>query len=115
MNRGDIVRVQLPAPAGPSGREQFGTRPAVVVQDERDFANLSTVLIVPLTSRVSAARFPGSFIVAPTDTNGLDVESVVLTHQLRAIDRRRIQRLIGRLADAHMASLDSEIRRLLGL
>ena len=114
MNRGDIVRVQLPPPAGPSGREQFGSRPAVVVQDERDFGNLSTVLIVPLTSRVSAARFSGSFIVSPTDTNGLDVESVVLTHQLRAIDRRRIQRVIGRLADDQMASLDSEIRRLLG-
>jgi mRNA-degrading endonuclease toxin of MazEF toxin-antitoxin module len=115
MNRGDIVRVQLPPPAGPSGREQFGTRPAIVVQDEANFANLSTVLIVPLTSRLSAARFPGSFIVSPTETNGLDVESVVLTHQLRAIDRRRIQRVIGRLAHDQMTALESEVRRLLRL
>ena len=115
MNRADIVLVQLPPPAGPSGREQFGTRPAIVVQDESNFATLSTVLVVPLTSRLSAARFPGSFTLSPTNTNGLDAESVVLTHQLRAIDRRRIQRVIGRLTDGHMGMLESEMRRLLGL
>ena len=115
MNRGDVVRVQLPPPAGPSGREQFGARPAIVVQDKKDFGSLPTVLVVPLTSRVSAARFPGSFIVVPTATNGLDVESVVLTHQLRAIDRKRIRRVIGKLEDASMDSLDLELRRLLGL
>lgn len=115
MNRGDVVLVQLPPPAGPSGREQFGTRPAIVLQDEGNFGSLSTVLIVPLTSRLSAAHFPGCFTVSPTGTNGLDVESVVLTHQLRAIDRRRIQRVIGRLADEPMARLESETRRLLRL
>ena len=115
MNRGDVVLVQLPPAVGPSGTEQFGTRPAIVVQDEARFANLSTVLIVPLTSRLSAARFPGPFVVSPTDANGLDVESVVLTHQSRAIDPRRIQRVIGRLPDDHLARLKSELRRLLGL
>jgi len=115
MNRGDVVLVQLPRPAGPSGREQFGTRPAIIVQRDADTANLSTVLLVPLTSRLSAARFPGSFTVPATGTNGLSVESVVLTHQFRAIDRRRIERVIGRLAHDQMAMLESEIRSLLSL
>lgn len=115
MNRGDIVLVQLPRPAGQSGREQFGTRPAIIVQSDTASTNLSTVLLVPLTSRPGAARFPGSFTVPATDTNGLDVESVVLTHQLRAIDRRRVQQVLGRLARDHMARLESEIRSLLGL
>jgi mRNA-degrading endonuclease toxin of MazEF toxin-antitoxin module len=115
MNRGDIVLVRLPPPAGPSGTEQFGTRPAVVVQDEGDFGNLSTVLIVPLTSRLSVAQFPSTFAISPSAANGLDVESVVLTHQLRAIDRRRIQRVIGVLPDHQMAALQSQIRRLLRL
>ncbi|MHC4398126.1 MAG: type II toxin-antitoxin system PemK/MazF family toxin [Planctomycetota bacterium] len=115
MNRGDIVLVQLPRPAGPSGREQFGTRPAVIVQSDTDSTSLSTVLLGPLTSRLSAARFPGSFTVPATDANGLNVESVVLTHQLRAIDRRRIEQVVGRLAHDHMATLESEIRGLLSL
>jgi len=115
MNRGDIVRVQLPRPAGRPGREQFGTRPAVVLQDEKKFANLSTVLIVPLTSNLSAAHFPGAFTVLPTPTNGLSVESVVLTHQLRVIDRHRIQQVIGQLDDDHLATLESQVRVFLRL
>lgn len=115
MNRGDIVRVQLPPPAGPSGREQFGTRPAIVVQNKGVSANLSTTVIVPLTSRLSATRFAGSFTVAPTEANGLSVESVVLTHQVRAIDQSRIEKVIGKLADEQMAQLDTELRDLLGL
>jgi len=115
MDRGDIVRVELPRPAGTSGREQFGTRPAVVLQNAPDSTDLSTVLVVPLTSRLSAARFLGCFSVQPTNANGLDVASVVLTHQLRAIDRRRIQRVLGKLEGDHMATLESAIRGLLGL
>lgn len=115
MNRGDVVRVELPRPAGPPGREQFGSRPAIVLQNDRDSENLSTVLIVPLTSRLAATRFPGAFTVSPTDGNGLDVESVVLTHQLRAIDRGRIQGVIGRLDSSDLAMLESQTRSLLGL
>jgi mRNA-degrading endonuclease toxin of MazEF toxin-antitoxin module len=40
---------------------------------------------------------------------------VVLTHQLRAIDRRRIERVIGHLASNHMATLEAEMRSLLSL
>ena len=116
MDRGDVVRVQLPRPAGPSGREQFGTRPAVVVQDEKkSHASLSTVVVVPLTSQLYAARFPGSFVVAPSARNGLRTDSVVLTHQVRAIDRRRIEAVIGKLEDGDMTTLDAELRSLLRL
>lgn len=115
MKRGDVVRVELPRPQGSPGKEQFGSRPAIVLQDDRYIANLSTVLIVPLTSRLAAARFPGSFAISPTGANGLDVESVVLTHQLRAIDRGRIRGVIGRLDGNDLAKLESQTRSLLGL
>ena len=115
MNRGDVVRVELPRPAGPPGREQFGSRPAIVLQHDGDIASLPTVLIVPLTSRLAAIRFPGAFTVSPTGVNGLDVESVVLTHQLRAIDRGCIRGVIGRLDSNDLAKLESQTRSLLGL
>lgn len=115
MKRGDVVRVELPRPEGSPGKEQFGSRPAIVLQDDRDIANLSTVLIVPLTSRLAATRFPGSFTVSPTGANGLDTESVVLTHQLRAIDRGCIRGVIGRLDSNDLAKLESQTRSLLGL
>jgi len=115
MRRGDVVRVELPRPVGTAGREQFGMRPAIVVQDEAAATNAPTVVIVPLTSSLSAARFAGSFTISPSATNGLDVESVVLTHQVRAIDKRRVEGVIGRVAQDEMENLDRELRKLLRL
>ena len=115
MHRGEVVQVQLPRPAGRAGHEQFGSRPAIVVQEIAASANLATIVVVPLTSQLSATRFVGSFTVSPTETNGLSVESVVLTHQVRAIDQRRIEKVIGTLSDEQMAQLDAELRGLLGL
>lgn len=115
MDRGDIVRVQLPRPAGQSGSEQYGIRPAIIVQAGGVVASRRMVMIVPMTSQMSAARFPGSFRILPTSSNGLAVESVVLTSQLRAIDQSRIQDVIGKLSTGDMATLESEIRSLLAL
>ena len=95
MKRRDIVHVHLPKPQGSPGREQIGPRPAIVVQS--DSANLSTLIIVPLTSKLSGLNFSGSFLVGPDSQNGLSAQSVVLTHQIRAIDKSRIVSVIGTL------------------
>lgn len=115
MKRGDVVRAELPRPAGAVGREQFGTRPAIVLQDKQASANLATVVVVPLTGNASAARFPGSFVISPDARNGLDVPSVVLTHQIRAIDKKRLQNVIGRISANDLANLENEVRKLLRL
>lgn len=113
MNRGDIVRVDLPRPRGTPGREQFGLRPAIVVQDEPRLADLSTVLVVPLTSNQAASRFPGSLRIAPTKENGLSVESIALTQQVRAIDRSRVQDTLGEISCEDAMLLDDQLRALL--
>ena len=98
MKRGDVVRVDIPRPRGAPGREQFGLRPAIIVQDEPHLENLSTVLVVPLTSNLTATRFAGSFTISPSAQNGLTVDSVALVHQVRAVDRRRIQERLGEVS-----------------
>ena len=115
MDRGDVIRVQLPRPAGRAGREQFGTRPAVVIQEHAATANLSTVVIVPLTSNRSAERLSGSLLVHPSDTNVLSVVSVALTQQVRAIDKSRVEAVIGSLSPEEMNEVDGALRRLLSL
>lgn len=87
MKRGDVVRVHLPAPQGKPGHEQIGPRPAVIVQAD---ANQSTVVVVPMTSKLKAMAFAGSVRVEPAKENGLDVPSVAMTQQVRAIDKGRI-------------------------
>ena len=115
MRRGDIVLVELPRPLGSAGREQFGYRPAVVLQDTAAVASPATLVIVPLTSNAGAAQFPGAFAISPTATNGLSVRSVVMTNQVRAIDIRRIDRVLGQMASADMATLESNLRLVLRL
>lgn len=115
MKRGDVVLVDLPRPRGGMGREQYGLRPAIVVQDEPNLKNLSTVLIVPLTSNILAERFAGSIRISSSAENGLDVDSIALTQQLRAVDRRRIQNILGEVSSTDLAELDHKMRRLLSL
>ena len=115
MQRGDVVRVQLPRPLGRAGREQFGTRPAVVIQGNAATANLSTVIIVPLTSNRSAERFDGSLRIHPSRDNGLTMVSVALTQQVRALDKKRVDAVVGRLSSEDMDKLDAALRRLLSL
>ena len=106
--------VDLPAPSGPPGREQFGFRPAVIIQN--DFANLQTVVVVPLTSNKSATKFAGSFLIAQSGSNRLDCDSVILTGQVHAIDRKRIkQQIIGALDAEDLLKLENELRHLLCL
>jgi len=115
MERGDVVRVDLPQPHGTPGSEQFGERPAVVIQIDAATANLSTVLLVPFTSKQKAMRLHGSVLVQSTPTNGLDVDSVALVSQLRAIDQKRIRRVDGQLSAADLANIENKIREILSL
>ena len=112
MNIGDIYTVEIP----PSdGHEQAGTRPAIIVQAPQFEDQLPTTLIVPLTSQLAAQAFPGTFLIHPDSENGLVMISVTLVFQLRAIDKRRLRRRVGRLSAAHLAQLHQHVKALLQL
>lgn len=81
---GDIHWVELPD-AG--GREQAGRRPAIVMQDDVYAGNLPTIIVIPLSSALTALRFPGTASVKATQSSGLRTDSVALVFQIRAIDR----------------------------
>jgi mRNA interferase MazF len=115
MPRGDIYLVELPSPVGGSGREQSGQRPAVVVLSDNSPQINPMTMVVPLTGQLNALRFPHTFQVDPSPTNGLSQPSVLLVFQLRAIDRQRLRRLIGQLENNHLQQLNEEINRLLDI
>jgi mRNA-degrading endonuclease toxin of MazEF toxin-antitoxin module len=62
MARGDIVLVNLPETVV-AGREQTGSRPALVVHDDATEDILSVIMIVPFTSNLTAQRFPHTVFV----------------------------------------------------
>lgn len=111
LRRGDIHWIALPAS---SAREQAGRRPAIIVQTDTT-EPLPTVFVVPLTTNPRAGRFPGTFEVEPSPGNGLQVRSVVLAFQLRAIDRTRVAERLGSLDSGDLTVLESHLRSLLSL
>jgi len=71
------------------------------------------VIVAPITSNQAALRFAFCVRVEPSPENGLTVASVVMVFQLRAVDKQRIVRTIGRLSKSDMARIDAEIWRML--
>ena len=76
---------------------------------------IPTVLIVPLTSKKKAADFPFTFLIEPDRNNNLDVASVALVFQLRAIDKRCIKNKLGKLGRAKLELLKQMLKDIMGL
>ena len=114
MARGDVYMVELPAARGAPTAEQVGSRPAVIVQVDEP-GPFPTVVVVPLTSKLSALRYRHTIRIEPSPDNGLATTSVLLVFQLRAIDRARLIKRIGWLDGQQMEILSREIVSLLDL
>lgn len=108
MARGDVLLVRLP---DSDKREEKGNRPAIAVQT--DITTSPMLMIVPVTSSLSALRFPFVVRIEPSQRNGLSLPSVAMVFQMRAIDRKRITRKIGELEAQYLAEIDAEIWRML--
>lgn len=109
MKHGDLFWVDLP---DRGGREQRGRRPAIIWQDTDGFPGLPTVLLIPLTSRLAALRFPATVRVEPSSENGLAVPSVALVFQLGASDIGRVRDRLGELSVRDLARVGEIARRL---
>lgn len=111
MQEGEIYFVEIPLSGG---HEQAGLRPAIIAQ-AAGLEKLPTVLIVPLTSKLKAADFPFTFLIEPDKINNLDVTSVALVFQLRAIDKRRLENKIGRIGQVKLELLKQNVKEIMGL
>jgi mRNA interferase MazF len=105
VRRGDVHA--LPAPPGSRGHEQRGRRYAVVVQT--DFLEkLSTVVVVPTSTSALPTVFRPEVKVTGRRTR-------VLAEQIRALDRSRLGRRAGTLAESDLRAVDDALRVVLGL
>jgi mRNA interferase MazF len=106
VRRGDIWWVNLDPPIG---SEIHKTRPAVVVTADALNRARPTVVVVPL----STGPAPTPPIVVATPSAG--PSSVAVCDQLRAVDKRRLTRNLGRLSTADLQTIEDGIRRVLEL
>jgi mRNA interferase MazF len=107
MKNGAVWLVDL---TDAKGHEQRGMRPAIVVGGANGL-----VLVVPLTSNPSSARFSHTLPISPDSHNGLDADSVALVFQIVALDRERFRHRIGAISEPQRHAIVDLIRDLLDL
>ena len=108
--RGDVVLARLDPTLGVEIKK---TRPVVVLSNDsiNHFAELAVV--VPLTK--NTARVSPSHAVLPKGAAGLAFPSKAVTEQIRAIDKRRLVRRLGRFGPDLLAQVERALKRTLAL
>lgn len=95
---GDVVIVALPNHT-PKGREQQGTRPAVVVGVPSGELRYPMLIIAPLTTQTGswALKNPSLYPRLEAGTGGLPKSSIILLDQIRGLDVSRVLAYLGTL------------------
>ena len=81
------------------GSEQQGKRPVLVISDETANSVLPVVTILPLTSLKKGRRIYPNELLLKKGVAGLEVDSIVLAHQIRTISKQRLSNCLGAVAD----------------
>ena len=93
VKRGDIYYADLSPVVG---SEQGGMRPVLIIQNNVGNRYSPTVIAAAITSQVNKAKMP-THISLGARTFGLTRDSVILTEQIRTLDKRRLKEKIGEL------------------
>ncbi len=95
VKRGDMFYADL-SPV--IGSEQGGIRPVLIIQNDRGNKYSPTVIAAAITSQTGKNKLP-THIEIDSKSYGLKADSVVLTEQIRTIDKSRLKEKIGHIDD----------------
>ncbi len=112
MMNGDIWWIDFGIPFG---SETGFRRPAVIVQSDLfNCTSMDTTIVIPLTSNLRLADFPGNMLL-PAEITGLSKDSVAVTPQITAIDKTRVVEKVKHLPASVMLECAENIKLLLGI
>ena len=87
------------------GSEQNGYRPVVIIQNDVGNKHSPTVIVAAVTSKNSAkSKLPTHYEIG--HEAGLEAPSIILTEQLRTIDKHRLTTYIGTLTSSQIKGLN---------
>ena len=95
IKRGDMYYADL-SPV--IGSEQGGIRPVLVIQNDTGNKYSPTVIVSAITSQLNKNKLP-THIELDSKEFGLKSNSVLLTEQIRTIDKSRLKEKIGHIDD----------------
>lgn len=94
------------------GSEQGGYRPVLVVQNNKGNRLSTTVIVAPISSKLTKNHLPTHVVI---ELEGLQKKSVILLEQLRTIDKKRIREKVGKVNEAMMQEVNMAMRTSLDL
>lgn len=77
------------------GSEQGRTRPVLIISETAINELLNTINIIPITSKKLHRKIYPNEVFIPKDKCFLPQDSILLCHQLRTIDKRRLEKYLG--------------------
>lgn len=109
--RGDVWLVNLDPTMG---HEIKKSRPAVIIQNNLGNKYSPITIVAPITSQNTERIYPIEVLLT-RENSGVQKESKALLNQIRAVDKRRLMKKIGKLSDEVLEQLDDALRRSLAL
>ena len=107
IKRGDMFYADLSPVVG---SEQGGIRPVLIIQNDVGNKHSPTV-IAAITSQTTKNKLPTHIEISPEES-GLKADSIVLTEQIRTIDKSRLKEKIGHINDERIIN---ELNSALGV
>ncbi len=97
------------------GAEQQGTRPALIIQNDRGNASPSYPLTIVASMSRTERELPLHVRVAPTEENGLTDYTDVKCEQLLTVEKSRLLRRRGVITNEELDRVDMALRLSLNL
>jgi mRNA interferase MazF len=98
----------------PSGPEQAGHRPAVVLQDDVLNDALTTVIVIPLTTNLRRLTLPATLRLEAGE-GGLTQDSVLLGYQIQVRGNVRLLYKMGELSAERVTEVQDAVLTALGM
>ncbi len=114
INRGDIFYVDL-GETKEKTNIQTGIRPGLIISNEKCNKYSPILLVAPLTSKIKRTDLPIHIELTKDLENGLELNSIALLEQIRAIDRAKIFTKIGSICEKDLENINKGLEISLGL
>lgn len=95
------------------GVEIHKKRPVLVISSNVINSNWPRIIVLPFSSRVLPTD--PSKILVPKGLLGLDKDSVILTSDVRSIDKSRLIKKIGTLPKNKLSEVEDSLKLVLGM
>jgi mRNA interferase MazF len=109
--RGEIYYAELDPVFG---SEQGGRRPVLIIQNDANNQYSPVIIVASITSTPARSARPTD-VFMPAGEAGLTKPSRILLNQIRTLDKRRLERYVGRLNATQMAQVDEALKISLSL